>query len=352
MRTRLKIFPLVFVVAACALNVFAQTAPGRDTHRLSPPGQNWALDVSLPGFRHATEKIDRDGRGGYTFEAAELQGKDVLFSFNLLEIRMEPAQFPGDAAGLRDFFVKKLEKSKGAKRKSIAAFEHQQTPAIRYEREYEVAYNLTQSYPVNLRQQSVEGYIVKDGVWIVIRLSAPFFNTAPPRGKDRTPQFKSILDTVRFVDTSAPSSSFDFFHKGKSLSLQGTYPAAVEALAAALKLERQNRQLDISHWRELVKHLTDAYGGTNDWAGAKETLDYGIGVDPDNPLFHLWLARLYAIPGELDNVIASLAKAFALPVDSSLFGYLPDPLSDPAFKRFKQDDKFRRAVKAMRKKKK
>lgn len=351
MRTRPKIFPLVFVVAACALNVFAQTAPGRDTYRLSPPDQNWSLDVSLPGFKHAAEKIDRDGRG-YTFEAVEPPDKGALFSFNLLEIRMEPAQFPGDAAALRDFFVKKLEKSKGVQRKSITAFEHQQTPAIRYERKYEVDYNWTQSYPVNFRQQRVEGYIVKDGVWIVIKLSAPFFQNAPLQKEDRTSQFKLILDAVRFVDTSSPSSSFDFYQKGKSLFLQEKYPAAVEALDAALKLERQNRQLDISQWRELIKHSTDAYGGINNWAGAKETLDYGIAVDPDNPLFHLWLARLYAIPGELDNVIASLAKAFSYPTDSSLYGYLPDPLSDPAFKRFKQDDKFRRAVKAMRKKSK
>lgn len=64
-------------------------------------------------------------------------------------------------------------------------------------------------------------------------------------------------------------------------------------------------------------------------------------------------ARVYASEGNLDETIASLENAFLYqqrePQAIQLVQPLPHPMFDPGFERFRKDDKFRKAVKAMKK---
>ena len=161
--------------------------------------------------------------------------------------------------------------------------------------------------------------------------------------------FNSLLDSLKFADTSAPSSSFDFYHRGRLLYLQKDYRGAAAALAAALELERKQRRLDLATWRSLVGDLADAYALTGDLARAKEVLDYAVESEPSNPFFHLALARYYGKVGDLDNAIAQLEKAAPFPKEVGLLQPRYDPERDPAFEKFRKDERFRKALKALRK---
>jgi hypothetical protein len=215
---------------ACALHASAWRAPAQTAQRLSPPGSSWSLDVSLPGFEVTDEKIVEEERS-YALDAVlRTKGENPFTSFILLEVRMEPAQSQGGATAARDFFVNHLVKTDGAKKGSIKTAEFNGAPAIRYERQYEFAYNMTYGFGVSAKQQSLEAYLVKDGLWITIRLSAPALKDAEVN------LFRSILDSVRFPDTTTPATSFDHYQRGRALFVQKKYESAAEALTAALRL--------------------------------------------------------------------------------------------------------------------
>ena len=117
-------------------------------------------------------------------------------------------------------------------------------------------------------------------------------------------------------------------------------------------MEQQQRSLSDNQWRRLVESTTDAFGALGNRQGAKETLDYGIAADPNYAYFHLALARYFAMLGDLDKTIEYLTNAFRIGTggkDASVFRTLPDPMYDSSFSAFKNDPKFRTAVKQMRK---
>lgn len=176
--------------------------------------------------------------------------------------------------------------------------------------------------------------------------------------------FYALLESVRLTDTSSPITSFDHYTKGRAFFIAADYRKAVVLLVKALDLEQQQRKLDLSHWRDLLEMTAISLGNVGDTAQAKKIFEYGAASDPDYPAFYLWLARYYTSANDVDNAIVCLQKAFAGEeknkdwADSSTFQRLdwnrrlPDPLTDPSFKRFAKDDKFRKAVKAMTKNRK
>jgi hypothetical protein len=87
---------------------------------------------------------------------------------------------------------------------------------------------------------------------------------------------------------------------------------------------------------------------------AREVLEYGVGAEPSYAYFHHGLARLHGFFGDMDKAIASLQQAFehAPKPEGFLRSSLPDPMTDAAFAKFKDDPKFRDAVKAMKKRSK
>jgi tetratricopeptide (TPR) repeat protein len=195
-------------------------------------------------------------------------------------------------------------------------------------------------------RRNLEAFFVQNGIWVRAKLSGPY------RGPEEH-LFDALLDSVKFVNSSNPVSSFDYSELGRALYEQKQYPKALDCLTRALHMEQQNRSLSDNQWRRLVESTTDAFGALGNRQGAKETLDYGIAADPNYPYFHLALARYFAMLGDLDKTIEYLTNAFRLRTeggkDTSVFHTLPDPLYDSSFSAFKNDPKFRSAVKQMRK---
>jgi tetratricopeptide (TPR) repeat protein len=342
-------FGLLMLMFACGANAFGQDEPGgRGLNRLTWPGKDWSADVSLAPFTNTLEDALSDDTS-YLYIATLDRDNPAAGRILMLTIRMQAAKDKGSDRDARDSIVKRLKKSEGIDAASVKTFEYKQIPALRYT----IANPLAQSYfpypaPPGAMAgagRGIEAFFVKDDVLLTFRLNGIALK------KQDEQLFYAVLDSLKFTDTSTPSSSFDYFYKGKTLIRQKQYAEAAANLNIALGLERKRRQLDDAHWRNLIGHLLDIYSATGDRARVKELLDYGVGSDPAFPLFHLGLAYYYASQGDVDNTIAALERAYLYRKnDRRTAGWAwVEPLAHPAFEPFRKNEKFRKAVKGMKK---
>lgn len=344
-KARLGICICLLLLLFCGTAVIGQHPGDRQTHRLSLPNRNWSLDVSLEGFTVISEEVKDSGT--IYFSAGQFPDKKSQPQRIVnLGILMEPAQLRGTAADLRALTMKKMKKNDVVDKGSLDTSEYGQIPLLRYVTDLAgIGIDSLNGDP--LRGKGLKAFFVKDDVWITVGLAAGKFK------EDDEQLFYSILDSVKIVDNSTPSSSFDYYQRGRSFFLRGEYREAIEPLSAALKLEEQKAQLTKADWRNLVLQLANAYGATGNKLGFDSVLEYGLKNDPNYYRFHFTRARMYSSEGRLDETIASLEKAFQYQQNETLairvVERLPDPLFDPAFERFRKDDKFRKAVKAMKK---
>lgn len=357
---------LALLLLAAAPRAAARQADARPLYRLALPEKSWALDLDLSAFNlpegvaaakfdggsmalpaSPVESLSEDGKDYQLAAFGRLEEKKPSSSVGVL-IRMTPARAGAgnDAEAFRAFRLKNLDGREPVKVAGTKTWEYKQIPIARFTSQlsFPLGFGLGGTYtPAGPKMRTMEAYFVRDGVWITVGLMGIDL------GEREEKLFYALLDSVKFADTSAPSTSFDYYHKGRLLFLRKDYRRAAEALAAALDLERRGRRLDTATWRALVGMLIDAYGGSAEFARAKEVMDYAAASDPANPLFQLVLARYSAALGDLDKTVEHLEKAFRLHAASGQSGPPFDPMSDRAFERFWKDERFRKAVKAIRK---
>lgn len=343
MKARL-VLSLLTVMLACAADAAGQSAGGAGLHRLSWPGKDWSVDVSFAPFTILMEESLYDGAGYFTIASLD-NDHPAVPRILMLTVRMEAAKVKGTDADLRDAAIKKLKKSEGIEGGSVKAFEHKQIPALRYSRSNSQIQTYF-PYPTTHGSSSrgMEAFFVRDDVWITFSFNALSLKKADEQS------FYALLDSIKFTDTSTPSSSFDHLYRGKAHIRQKQFKEAAEHLNIALDLEQKQRQLDNANWRNLIGHLLDIYTAVGDQTRVRELLDYGIGNDPTFPLFHLALAIHHASLGDVDNTIASLEKAHLHRKNdrrTSGFSWI-NPLTHPAFEGFRKNEKFRKAAKAMK----
>jgi hypothetical protein len=347
---------LILLTLASALGAAGQEADVRTPYRLALPFRNWALDVDLSAFNVPVRGplpaavAKKDHLLWIPTPVEEVTGDGSQYQLtifrkaSMLLINFRPAQAAGTAADFRDSHIKNLTKSRSLAGGKPKASEYNGVPVASYKVSSGfLSYHLSPVALIQAGQRTLQAYLVKDGVWVTIALTASEIGEAEER------LFHSLLDSVRFVDTSAPSTSFDYYHLGRALYLSKDYDKAVEPLARAVSLEHQQRRLDTASWRDLVAKLIDSLAMSGELKRSKELMDYAVASDPAYPLFELARARYYAGEGDLEKALAHLEKAFRNR-ENVMFAPLPDPLEDPLFARFRKDEKFRKAVKAMKKK--
>ncbi|HEX6623955.1 MAG TPA: tetratricopeptide repeat protein, partial [Pyrinomonadaceae bacterium] len=261
----------------------------------------------------------------------------------VLMLRLMPAQRAGGPEVVRDFSLGALKKSDLTKERDVRTSAYGQVPVARYTQ----AIQLVPTVTLFEGMKCAEGYFVRDGFWVTVKLMSQSF------GDKEESLFHSVLDSVRFADTTRPADSFDYFHKGRAAYRAADYVRAVGHYRAAFELERKGRRLPPDSWRALVEQLANAYGALSDYASAKEVLEYGLANDPTHFWFNYNLARVYAAAGDADNAVAYLEKAALVHKQAdrrrfSLGGPPPDPSKDAVFARLKETDKFRKAAKALR----
>ena len=148
--------------------------------------------------------------------------------------------------------------------------------------------------------------------------------------------FPSSLD----IAIGASRSSLDLFALGTTYYIQNKFEEAIGPYQRALDLEKETPKFQKVLWRVLINHLGIAYGITRDLKRAKETIEYGLSLDPSYPMFHYNLACTYAEMGDLENTMTSLENAYKNRANHNPGEALPDPRTDASFQRFMKNEKF------------
>lgn len=368
----LKVFAAAGLLSVCAAAARAQ-GEQRDVYRLFLPGHQRALDIDLrPLDVYYGNLSGEPAAGPNKWNRARLVNVAIMpdkakrkwpVSF---AVRVEEVRADASSESLREAAVESLRKHDSVFKDSIKLETYKETALLHYRIKWPAVRDfhfptfgtLSPIFPGQTigvyappaaEYPMLEAYQAQAGVWVWIRREWP-------GSKDKEGDVKllhTLLDSARLVDTSRPSTSADFYHLGRALYEQKEHEQAVAALTRSLELERERRQLGQPTWRQLIMTLANAYGATDDPARAREVLEYAAVVEPTYPYFHHGLARLYGFYGDMDKAVASLQKAYehAPKVEGiyKLTGPYTDPLADVAFKKFKDDPRFRDAVKAMKK---
>lgn len=366
----------VTLLQACVLSARGQVKTVETQHRLFIPWTNLALDVELRGllteFRDTSEAAleqaaatgDPNADGGRVreFQGVVTSAKDSGGGMGFLRIRMEPVKAGVTAEELRAGFAEQYPKTLRVSKGSVKQYDFKETPLLRFTMNGSspqegtflgyiggggTAFPIPYSMPgLTSTVQVLEAFMVRDGTGF-------FFRFASPRLRDKDVEmFHAILDSVRFVDASKPSSSYDYFMLGEEFYQRKQYAEAIAALGKAVTLEHKQRALTQPQWRQLVMALANTLGADDAPERARDILEYGVAQEPTYPYFHHGLSRLYAYFGDLDRTLSELEKTYQLvPREKNFFvGRIPDPLEDPAFVKFAGDPRFRDGVKALKKK--
>jgi tetratricopeptide (TPR) repeat protein len=377
---------IVLLILSWASSAVAQQAPKPTLYRLSLPGKDWAVDVPLltadvPSIRRKREQLrDQSGNlppifstpveslkdGGYSFWTIPIFGKVPTSTLPEFVIHLNPLNSGMEAAALREFDLQTLAGKSRLDRRSVKNSEHNQIPIARYTLTGAGIHNAGQIPLPNGQQPETEtglqqllnahyrrlsAYLVKDNVGIIFTLTAETLNA------DEEKNFYAVVDSAKFVDTSAPANSFDYYQKSRVVFMNNDYEKALELLVPALRLEKQRQELEPQSWRDLIAKISEACAKTSHRDAATSVIEYGISNDPSNTFFRMTLARLYAVSGDVDKTLAALDAAFAvmkreiIALKKVSIGEmsLPDLSQDPAFKEMMKSETFRNAVKAMRK---
>lgn len=312
-------------------------AAGTSTYRLALAQKEWAFDVTIPTPRFVVDTLSDDRRSRTLFFGYN-ENREPMF----LHIRLAPAPVAGGAGEFREFAVKRMKDEGWAHNFKLSEYNH--TPVASYRLDGNMPFDgSTGSHIYNRSPPRVlAAYMANDGVWV------EFYIAKKEIKADEEKFFYSILDSAKVTDMSSPSTSFDFYWKGKSFYIGEDFKKAIEYYGRAFELEQKERRLDTDSWRTLVKELTDAYGATSDLGRARATLDLAVLQDPTYPWFYYYLARIYAFHEDMDSAIASLEKAFANRENAGKPDPLPSPLSDSTFKKFWKVEKFRNATRKMK----
>lgn len=362
---------LFILLCACRVTALGQHPDAPDFQRIFIPGTNVALDLDLRAFgapieREAEFIPANDGRVREMWLLSKpVKGRYTGFSF--LKIRVEPERAAGGAAALREAALAERLKLKGADRKDFKPADYKQTPLLRYKLDGPsrtgggggfLTYSGLSPFPVpystgpfpakGFSSRVLEAYMAQGGAWVTL---SHVGQKLEPEGEQT---LYAVLDSAKFADAASPSSSYDYYTLGGELYRLKRPAEAVAALEKSLALEQERRALTQPQWRQLVMTLANALGAADDPERAREVLEYGVAGEPTYPYFHHGLSRLHSHFGDLDRALASLEKAYEHAPDGksfqSLLGAIPDPLLDPAFRRYKDDPRFRDAVKALKKK--
>ncbi|HEY5839122.1 MAG TPA: hypothetical protein VIT19_08810 [Pyrinomonadaceae bacterium] len=272
-----------------------------------------------------------------------------------LTIVLEPAAQGLSPQEFRAFALKKF--AKGAY--DIKHVEHNGIPLARYTTG-SLAAGLYAAHGVSTlgakdTARNLEAFLVGGETWARIKL------TADSLGAEEERAFYSAVESARFVDTSNPATSFDYYSLGRSFSAKKDFARAAGYLASAITLEQNHAQLNAKHWRDLIMKSAEAYVTTSRLPAAAQVLEYGVTRDPTNETFQMQLARTYASMGDMAKTLATLKTTFQLmkkkkeifektsfPGTTSHTMSLPDLNRDPAFKEMMKDKAFREAVKAFK----
>ena len=145
----------------------------------------------------------------------------------------------------------------------------------------------------------------------------------------------------------AQKTSMDYLREGSAAYMNGEYKKAIPPYQKALDLEKQERKLEKKFWIVLVDNLGMAYGITGDIKSSHAVFEYGISKEQTYPLFYYNMACGYGELGDEDNAIKYLRLAFKHKGNMIAGERFPNPETDSSFEKFRDSEKFKKAVAEM-----
>jgi tetratricopeptide (TPR) repeat protein len=147
---------------------------------------------------------------------------------------------------------------------------------------------------------------------------------------------------------AAQKTSMDYLIEGSQSYMNREYKKAIGPYQKALDLEKKERTLERKYWIVLVDNLGMAYGMTGDIKSSFGVFDYGISVEPTYPLFYYNMACGHGELGDEDNAIKWLRLAFKHKANMIAGERFPNPETDSSFAKFRESEKFKKAVAEMK----
>jgi predicted Zn-dependent protease len=148
---------------------------------------------------------------------------------------------------------------------------------------------------------------------------------------------KSFAEIVR----DHPANIAAQMHLGQTLFREEKFAEAITPYEKVRSLEKGGAKLSLTQHRILGDQLAMAYGLSGRSSDAKALLQESVRTDPDYPLNYYNLACVSADENDKTGVLKNLSLAFQQK-DQILPGeQMPDPASDPSFKKYAQDADFR-----------
>ena len=143
------------------------------------------------------------------------------------------------------------------------------------------------------------------------------------------------------VTRTHPENIAAQMYLGQTLFKEEKFAAAVATYEKVRELEKGGLKLSLTQRRILGDQLAMAYGLSGRLKDSKALLRESVRNDPNYPLNYYNLACVAADEGDNPAVIKNLDLAFQHR-DQVLPGeQMPDPESDPSFKKYAEDPEFK-----------
>ena len=138
-----------------------------------------------------------------------------------------------------------------------------------------------------------------------------------------------------------PANVATQMYLGQTLFKEEKFAAAIVPYEKVRALEKAGTKLTLTQHRILGDQLAMAYGISGRTSDSKALLQESVRTDPSYPLNYYNLACVSADEDDKSGVLKNLSLAFQHK-DQVLAGeQMPDPASDPSFKKYAQDADFR-----------
>jgi tetratricopeptide (TPR) repeat protein len=306
--------PVLLILIGIAL--FAQSP---DQIRVALPGQPWALEVTAPAFK-VTQNVTQPG--GRQYMQANLEAEGFVVS-----VTLEKVDQHATLDGCRDVFRGRIAPSGPFKLTNVKQSQQGEMAILEY--------LIPEANGLPVQQKNVFGCLARNDAYADIHVSKVSFKPADQA------RLMAILSSASFVETTAATSEA-LFAEGSKYFLQNDYVKAIAPYQRAVDLEKKERKLDTPIWRVLVDNLAMAYGITGNLRKSDDVIQYGLSEDPTYPMFYFIRADSYAEQNDLIGAMKNLRLALENRRNMNPGEALPDPMSDDSFKKFWNDEDFKK----------
>jgi tetratricopeptide (TPR) repeat protein len=341
-------------------NLSAAKPKDSDTVSLSRVENDWYILFTVPNFRFIKTRLSPDG------EVSNWQFTNKKNEITM-DISFEKAPRKGNSANCRDYYAAKLKEEDYVDKETIKYFKKNQFECCEYffQNEYNPRY--------------YKGFILclsLDDSWVNISFTKTNFQPADTMWFDEIVKGITIVTNYKYAIHECALTAANFF-------FSENYSMAKRYYERALSVDKIKHRLEKESLISLIDNLGICYAITGDIDTALAMLEYGKNMFPTYPRFYYSIAYCYVEKSDMEHALENLLlaakykkNAFPYPMpedfnrdnidllkDAARFnlpggtmvnllkyiGFTPNTMVDKSFKKYMNDDKFRKAMEEYKK---